>query len=672
MKIFKILLLSILVLPGIAFAWKWYDIWWGISWSQSSWIKYCLDWRSLLEQWKWKAQPRSSSATCYRPDNSGPVIDIESNWYISWKWVQNDDVTLNIIISDKDSWLWSVEYLINWKSFIGNEKFDLIFSEEWVYNIKIIAKDKAIASSYNGSKVEPNKSVSDFLVKIDKTAPIFVIDPNNNWWEWYSNSDIKFEIKDTYKWKAIVTKIFNCKALPENAYRTSDSIENWELTWYCEKTLSNNCDNDSSFSPNSSICEYECNADYIMWEDWNCNISSKILTCDNSILPTNVYSYDSDDNYDNLLDDWSSDWKILWTNPNWVDLEWNFVSYYKIDTNNYIPEVNECNYSCWWWYHNELNSCINDSKIVCCEEPYLSYSTLWTKVDCAIDPDNIACVLSSVCSYKKELFWTWDALNSHWDYTTDTDWTLHGEEWKQQQCWYSIYENSNSSTCNWYYYLILINGKPYTCEDVQIWKYSWQENGVHDCTNKPSNSHYIWNSNKNDCPWECNEWSEKIWDSCNITSTATYCWNNWCNFKYDIYYYKGTEICDLNEDNSEIDYIYPWSYNFDTLEDCQIWETNLNTSCILNGNNKSKERIITKSCSLPEKLIFWEEDWCNKCPYWTRTWAWDETWATLECNPWSYTVDYTWTEEGNQENVWAICSVDNWTKRKWKMNLLSK
>lgn len=545
MKIFKIILLFILIVSftEITSAWKWYDRE-RIDWTPKSWYTPCnwtkilqdnFAWTDAIRRKVWRYDP--NNVYCYIPDNDKPVINIQANWYNLWSWTKND-VTLTFSANDNGSWLKSFKYSINWWAYVngnGNGK-TINFTEEWWYQIRLIAEDKANVNWANWTlNTNWNIQTKTIQVKIDKTAPFLKIPPvSKNLW---SNNKwtINFQIKDTYKWEDTITKVFNCWIIPSNAYWIYPLDEQWFFEWTCEINDTNNCLNDSQFSPNTSICnntKYKCNNWYTLGNDKNCHKNQEEFTCDNSILPQSTYMYNEKNQ---LVIEWSAVWKVEWYLPDWINYSWEFYADYVLASNNYSPSLNKCSFRCKEWYSEHNWDCVNDIKSICCDNPLLSETTsLWeNSLDCNLveNQDQNECSKSSVCLWDKEVFWEWNKNNQEWDYSTD-DWTYSWNEWLNRHCWYTIFENSETwHTCDaWYYLIRAQNNKPLLCETTEIWYWSdWNSNDKEDCTNKPSNSYYTsWWTNNN-CEWSCDTWySEKNGNSCIKNNWETTSWNS-CN-----------------------------------------------------------------------------------------------------------------------------------------------
>lgn len=597
---FKIFLLIIfLLLPNILYAWKWYDVWGTLSWWATSWNKICPSWKSLLWIWANKNSSlainnytRSWTATCYRPDNTPPNITII--WDTSWKWTKSWSVTLTVNINDTESWLWKVEYSIgaNSQITVWSSNFDITFTEEWRHVFFIKAEDKAINDSFNWTSVSPNTITKTVVINIDRTAPIFTKLPDSFSNSWINNKpNLTFIIDDKYKWKDIISKTFDCWILPNNSTWWGQS-PNWKIDWWCETTSSNLCGDNIDYYPNDSLCSYECKSWYTKWNDWNCYDVWKEVTCDSTTIPLNVFIYNKNET---IIPNGSSEWKILWNNPFGVNPNnWKFIASYIKSSNSYTPTIGQCWYECAWWFHNEWWKCISDTKIVCCNNPELSYSTLWARTDCtkAENQGKVECSYSSLCWYDKELFSSWSNFTNNWIYETSTDWVAS----KANHCWYNLYSNSNlaGTICSPGYYLYSSNWKPIECDSVPSWEFSWLSNNKNDCTNKPAYSYYTSWSTSNNCSWQCESWYKKVWNSCVIDIPEwTSCWDNKCTYSYQKTYYKD-KVCSEIDSLKNVD----TSQEFDKLEDCQKEENkedDINICKGLNGN-ESKKKMITQTC----------------------------------------------------------------------------
>ena len=632
MKKFILLILLIFLLsPSYTFAWRWYGIqnpW--MAWHESSNTRSCIWWRILIDSRAYRGQARNWSAACLYRDDVSPTISIGYNWYTEWQWVKDDEITLTIRVNDTISWLSKVSYNKNWDWIVNIpinnwnvNDFNVTFNTEWANNLYIYAEDKAFINSYNWANTYPNASSKNVSVNIDRSAPIFTTSPATSTW-WINTNvnigfqNINFKIEDTYRWQWFVTKSFNCWSLPNNAIWSAPSTDVWVIIGSCD-TGSRDCNNDSDFTPNLSSCNYSCDTWFIKWNDWLCYEENIILKCDNQRLPTEVFVINKDWFMES---EWSSLDKVIWSSPTWVSLDWEFYSAYSETTSAYIPNINQCVYTCNDWYHNNNNNCINDVKIVCCNVPVLSNSTLWTVTDCSIvsNQSNVECSYSSVCWWQKELYWEWNYTNTNWDYTTTTDWTLNWEVWFWRQCGYNNFNNSNWDNCDYWFYLINANNwKPLLCENVWIWEWSWRWNTRGSCTNKPSNSFYTsWWTNNN-CSWTCNAWYTKRWNNCEKNEWVI--WNYWA-----------------------------------CTEDCWSWRKYRIVECKYNWN------VLNDDECIDQKPI--EDEECNTQACVVDSYSW-HTWDWWSCNPTCW--KWTQTREVNciKNNIITDIVVDNncsWNK----------
>ena len=524
MKILKLIItIGIFFIYSLSFAWKWYDLWWGIIWSVNSGETNCPTWKILLDSLKNKniaedlnvyIRDNNNENICYIPDNNWPIVS--STWYIDNKYI-NENVVINVSISDIWSWLGSVFYYVNWDRYNWSNSFNINLTEEWWYSIQIYAYDIATIDSYEWTETIGNLTIKTINIWIDKSEPEFTFWESLTWWI-NSKPEINYKIKDLYKWSNIIVKDFICSGIVDNAnyiYPVINSWSTYKVTWTCKPYLNlANCSNDDNYTPNNNSCNWECIEWYI--KIWNsCVLQRLSYNCNSwsTNLPDYVFKYNKDNE---IEDDWSSEWFINWSSPSWVWINWEFIWIYDSNTEWYSPNLNSCNYSCNNGYHYENTRCINDIKTRCCSELLLSQSTLWTTIDCTLSENqsSVECTQSSICWWKKEVLWEWDYNNIQWKYITTTDWIKQWESGFAEHCSQTIIQNSNWSTCNSRYYLIWNNSITYSCESVAIWEYSSQENTKYICTNWPNNSIYTSNSDSNNCEWQCNDWY--TWSTCEI------------------------------------------------------------------------------------------------------------------------------------------------------------
>ena len=634
MKIIKsltILILSaVFFLPAELFAW-WYNLNWYTHWTTTKTYRNCPSSAYLiLDQHRNRNTGRSVNAWargwsqyCYLPDNTWPTIytylyeDKWSGWVrndaINNNWSKAKRVYLRVRSVDSQAWVWIVRInginvsngmsIYDWVTvkYWSATDYYMIFEREWIYKMTFDAWDNARHTWnlwYYQNRFQRNRAASKTItIKIDRSAPIVQIDS-----AWVTLTDngrlqVNYKVKDEYEGKQTMTRKFNCGTLPPNASRESNQVNDRDntITWYCIPSNTRTCSADSQYSPNKSLCWFTCNNGYVKWNDNKCHIETITKTCDPNILPSNVYYYNSGDN---LTKWWSADKYAVWSSPNTIDQSnGTFPSLYQKNTDDYYPDTNTCWFTCWNGYHKEWTKCVNDTKMVCCTEPYLSASTSGTRVDCTLDinKNDPQCNLSSVCDYAKELLGIWQYDRDLWSYATtskDKDWKtiidnqVYWESWKAEICAYTYFDHSDGKVCDPYYYLLKVNNKPVLCDEVPEWYYSWASNSLFECTNKPDHSYYTSNSNSNNCNWECNTWYNKSWNSCIIqssssssssssTSTSTSSTSSgWpvlvcppnrpnCWYSYDKVWYNDKNCTDVSTTQA-----FGWN-GYETLVDCE-------------------------------------------------------------------------------------------------------
>lgn len=594
-KIKIIILIFLLIIPWIVLAKKWYkaiDQKTPKGFSVNSWVTYCPNWYVLPYDQQYVWQWRNWTLECYPLDSTPPIIS--ANWYSENTWV-NWNVKINVSISD-NVWVWEVYaswvntnnlfYVVNWEIFYKTTtNFSIDLTEEWYYLIQIYAYDKAGFSL--SSKVSGlwNFSSKQIKVKIDKSEPVFE-SWTNSALNWINNKPtVKYKISDLYKWENIKIKDFTCPVLTSNATYKYPVVNN-VITGICNPNISWNCSIDSNYTPNLSNCIWECNDWYIkVWS--SCVLKTIIQTCNNSTvkLPQFLYNYDKTNT---LVTEWTSSWKIYWTSPTWVSVDWFYTSNYNISTNQYDPSLNTCNYSCSDWYHKENSKCVNDTSVTCCSKPPLWYlADTWAQVDCTNTANQWTpqCQYNTLCWwYLKDVLWEWNYGVSKWTYT---DSTLNTYSNLSNACWYTNIPNSDWYTCNPKYYLIWSEAtSTLKCENVPIWEWSWQENWKHACTNAPANWYYTSNWDNKNCLWDCNKWFEKNWSSCK---------------SYDWY----------------------TSARWSCSASCWWWTKSRSVYCV----NSKWQQVNDSLCigTKPETITSCNTQACPTCTDWIQNWT--ETWV---------------------------------------------
>lgn len=643
MKLLKLIFAIVFILiPSISFAARWYNLSGTLSWSTASWYRSCPTWMELLVLSKNKAQPRSWTAKCYYSDNEWPTI--MTTWFNDNQWVNTESVTVNVTISDAKSWvdLNNIKYSINWEDHIWSDSFSINLNEEWYYNIIIEAYDKAYINWNTGlAETLWNKSTKNIIIKIDNSDPNIYdyINPLN----WFNEKPtVNFNIDDRYKWINIKNKTFECNIKPEFSHFIYP-VNNWEINWTCiENEWWPNCNLDINYTPNQENCNWECDEWYVLvWDQ--CISKTETYNCNEWIfeLPSELYYYDTT-NFIQKYDTSANQNEIYWNNPIWVWYDWSYLANYNIDLWTYSPTINQCDYECSWSYHRETNKCIDNTKIICCDEPYLANTWgWWTTIDCSL-PENqtsVECSQSSICWWQKEVLWEWDLENSIWNYTTTTDWTKIWEEWRWELCWFSYFENSDWETCNPRYYLDkLENWIPIECLSVPVWEYSWQDNDKYSCNNKPSNSYYISNGISNDCDWTCDEWySYKIDRRWNESCEKKINWKCWIAdwWAYD-WFPSNEDLC------SE------W-FAWNKIEKFRRDELSWKCYWIWGWRDVScKADLIDISCWTSDWKTFTETPTNNLCDNWTLNWI-DNTW-----DDWYYNWECLWIDSSNDVSCNAL------------------
>jgi len=612
MKILKILLFFIiLIIPSIAFAWKWYSVSSWLSWTVSSWTKVCPSWKTLLWMYANKNQNRTGTAKCYIPDNTAPTII--TSWYTEWEW-RNWNISVNVRTTDSWAGIQKVEYYVNWIRYTWNINFNINLTEEGWYSIQIYAYDKATKDSYNWGNTVWNVKRRNISFWIDKSQPKFEINPTiiSDWINY--KPTVSYKIKDFYKWQAwdFRFKEFSCSNKPANSNYIYPVI-NSKINWVCNTSIKN-CSIDSNYDKNSSDCNWKCNEWYE--KNWNsCIVESKDLDCKSvKTIPTNVYKYDKTNN---LVNAWSSSWLISWKSPNGISSNWVYKSFFNTSQGKYLPELNSCDYSCNSWYHNENWKCVNDVFVYCCTKPKLAeFNNGWVNVDCSKteNQNKVECEYNVLCWwYIKDVLWTWKSWTNTWEYS-NSNWNIYNNI--SNACSYINIPNSNWETCNRFYYLTW-NESSYKCEVVKNWEYSNQENSKHNCTNKPNNSYYTWKSYKNNCSWKCD--------------IDYYKYGNLCLSVWKWYYSPGNDkkySCSNKPSNST--YISSWNWKNNCNWNCNKWYDKSWTTCV-----SSYVKHSSYKCS--SWHIYWydsnnsKNDKKENCNYWCE---WNKCKSNCETINW--------------------------------------
>lgn len=552
----------------------------------------CAPGKSVRSAWTWY----SHTYNCYNFDTTNPVIagivakDASWTTYTSWIWKDTASIKLDFKVTDSWAWLHSsYTYItVNWSRVNFNtwNKFNytksITFSTPWEYYIEVFASD---ATPYTWDSFGGNwhTDYKTFKVRIDRRSPSFsqnISETTSNVLRWFKGlPKINYAINDSYDWAPIVKKVFTCDIIPSNSF-TSSPVKWWFVYWFCNPNTWANCALDSSFTPNKNDCNYTCNSWYTNDND-ECILTTIDLDCDDSTtvdFPTDVYLYDE---YENLIvnSSWATD-KVAWNAPSWILIDWSFIASYDIPTHDYLPELNSCNYTCAKWLHKEIYQdwkCVNNTSITCCVKGKLEYlADVWAAVDCDLveNADNPRCVYNELCGwFVKDVFWKWNLSDDKWEFD-DSDWNLSDDSgWA---CGYVPRPNSTWKVCKASYYLTWAEvSNDLACIDVPVWEWSngiksWDQwDKKYNCTNKPSNSHYVSNGinngqNKNydelwnkiiDCDYQCNSWYVNN--------------DNWSNS------YTKTYINNLDKGNEFWDYDYV-AHNWNCIKErdwqCGYWD----------------------------------------------------------------------------------------------------
>ncbi len=670
-NIYLFLFLLLLIISWNQVFWKWKYNGNNIGFSLNSWTNSCPTWEEIVDTEKNKKHWTAWSIKCMLMDKTAPVININWNSYISWQRT-NKDVSLNINITDDKLWVKNVEYIINWEKKTWSISFSLSFTEEWTYNINVIAEDNSTNESPDWSSTTVwNKSNLLFVVKIDKSNPVLNLPPvvNSNWVN--NKPIISFNIKDTYKWKNVIVKTFTCTWKPLNSTWIRPVEPSWSLVGTCDDDLKN-CSIDANFIPYpndlTQWCNWVCDDWYIKWLDNQCH--KDIITENCWVLPAWKYKY----NTSNILVQESIITSAYWILPTWVANNWDFLAKYDLASWLYSPGKNQCSSECESWYHFDSSElkCIADTSLICCGLIYpltTSADIAWSSlngVDCnnPINSTNVKCVYNTLCWwYVKDILKYWE--NSTWKYETEWVKNLLTEA---EACWFQNIPNSDWKTCNSRFYLINWWTATQSCESVPIWEWSKQENDKHICTNKPKNSYYTSNWDNDNCDWACNNNYNKNWTSCKADDQEVSCtpkpintnwnnvdkitqewnWNSWTPTNISTY--------NINWSNNECRFDCKSWYLWDRVvcykPACNSWET-------YNSNNKKCEKVISYSCNYTASenttivpfwywdCIFSSESWptCWFCENWVsdrtaNAWECDSTSTSYSCPNW-WTLSWT-------------------------------
>ncbi len=630
MKLIKIvLIIFLLTIPSLSFAWKWYDLWpENISWNVSSWNKICPNWKVLLDKDDNKSQPRNWTVSCFRKDNTAPTIT--PTWFQDNVWV-NTNVTVNVKVSDSQSWLWAIYYYVNFVKYNADSDFNINLTEEWYYFIQIYAYDKATINWDTWWAATANLASKEIIVKIDKTKPGIVVDEINDWIN--LKPKINYKVNDFYQWKDIRFKTFTCNWKP-NYSNYLPPVVNWSITWSCNAWIKD-CSKDANYEPNTSKCNWSCDDWYVKSADGkSCMAEAISLSCNSytgTTLPTNVYYYSKDNS---LISEWASTWKVFWSLPTWVSFEWDFTSNYNVVSWNYVPSLDNCSYSCNDWYHLETNNawkCVNDTSVVCCSKPPLWYIADTNFTDCtlATNQNTPQCQYNNLCSwYVKDVLWIWNWTTKKWSYT---DQTLTKFSNVSNACWYSNLPNSDWFVCDKRYYLIWSEtNSTLKCEVVPVWEWSsdWVDwNKKFPCTNKPNNADYTSNWDNNNCSWTCKNWYEKNWNSCKSYDWDTSGWSS-CS-----------ESC------------WWWTKSRSVFCTNSKWQIVNDNNCIWN------KPTDTSSCNTQSCPVNWN---CSFLPWICSSWNvfWDN-WVSCGIRTWSCLWQFWWNDDSCSKDLWN-CNSSSW------------
>ncbi len=607
--------------------------------------------------------PNSFSRTwyvkCYTPDWNAPVISISTNWYEQWKWT-NAWVVLNVSIKDNpyvipnlaqsypSPWIKNSYYTINSKAPIdttGVSDFVINFNEEWQYLVSFYAEDRSNLFSNWTFSSNGNISKKDFIVRIDKTAPVFSILPSASP-DWKKEKPkVSFKIEDKYKWKSYIRKTFSCWQLSENSLWSAPADPvTWTFEWSCLKATDSDCQLDQNFLPNLSSCDLKCKEWYTEYQG-SCFKSMESFSCTSSKpLPATAYILNKFD-LNAVVQNFGYQWKVSrYDSPEWVDPNnWSFTSVFS----NWIydPSLSSCSYKCDDSMHVEnftdWKKCVNNMVIACCKKMPLwqvqeaawaiqmdctkSPSVYWVVWDTVKNPWYAACTPNPNCNNQlvKDVLWRWDFATNNWIFTDNvTTWSY----WNT--CWYNSLPNSDWNTCNDGFYITWLVSQP-KCESVSIWEYwvwwtliNWQFSPIawspsnslwgwrFKCTNKPSNSYYNWNWGwSNDCPWKCDAWYV-------VSPNGNSCIQDKC--KWDL----PSNASSNSQQSAGKDWIYdasPWSNDRCTFkcDDGYNWNGNSCVACASwetwDSGSKSCKTTAISCTSAPDIVLSNWQTWkaCN-------------------------------------------------------------
>ena len=545
---FFLFLMLILFPSFLSAADRWYNAGGSLYW-WVTWWTCCSNGVTIWSQqwWKW----RNGSQSCYIRDNNAPSINVNLSAPNN-TWVDDNYVTVTVSFSDAWAWVWYNRIYVNDRAVTNNP---IYLTEEWSYKITAEAVDRANVNLSNGSAIFWNYNAVTKYVKIDRTEPKFSIfkDPIG----WFKEkpvvnktSDNRYIISDTWKWigeNQMETKTFTCGNPPTNASYALPVIQNTDGTY----TVSGDCDGSTSdctknanYTPNDSKCNWSCDTGFILsWDSSRCEAKFIARTCTDSNInfPSSVYYYDT---ANNLQSESAPSNAVYWNAPTGVARYlWDFNAEYSASTDSYSPDISSCNYSCENGYHYEAWKCVENSAVYCCDKPFL-WNTIdawgWVEVDCnnSANFGHVACNPNPACGnrFVKDLHKVWNG--STWKYE-DNDHTISAwNAYSSITAWcgnIEIFDNSNGTTCDPYYYLIYTStGKPDRCSPLPAYSidtayYSGQENARHTCNNKPDgNAQYTWNSDNSNCPWTCKPWKSLVNGRC--LGYEWYTGNRWsCN-----------------------------------------------------------------------------------------------------------------------------------------------
>ena len=249
-------------------------------------------------------------------------------------------------------------------------------------------------------------------------------------------------------------------------------------------------------------CSWTCNADHTE-ENGECKPDGQVCSITNGT--------------------WLQTWNSAINDWNACEVTWCAEDYYSTNNTSCIAVWNGY-YSLNW--SETRSECTTSTDTL--SRDYIYTSSGWWTDACTADYTDLCWIdeyESSDWTCSAVWVWNYSANNNNekvlctnnedntsrdYSYITDWDGTNNCVTTYVELCWAWLYESSE-----------------WVCSTVAVTEYSpeWDNDKI-SCTNKPSNSYYIWNGWwTNSCSWSCSGWYTQSGNVCNLT--ITYSWDIW-------------------------------------------------------------------------------------------------------------------------------------------------